>query len=374
MRPPLFGTLPFSALTADQKATTPYVIFDIDNCLADDGWRIPLIDWTKQDIDERYDAYHRAGRLDASPHSLMVQQWAQTHIPIFLTARPLKYREDTVWWIEHVLGIFCYILITRNNNDNRPSVQLKGDMVVSLHEYGLSHLGKIDHAYDDREDVCAMYVERFGFNVTRLAIHNICAMTPPSLAAPFTIGKFNAEQLGHVLWADGEEGRPKEICDRNGQVTLGLCKNCGRGESQLFEGICPALRLPPTQRLEVTVDASMLQQAIADAKRELCETAMARFESPTAQLLYEMAGTFAERNAVYKDNYKTAGAVLAALYDNGVDLKLTTVRDFEVAHLLWLIVVKLTRFVRSQQNHADSMVDIGVYSAMIAAILKEKSE
>ena len=40
---------------------------------------------------------------------------------------------------------------------------------------------------------------------------------------------------GHVLWCDGDEDIPDQIKDRNGQVILDLCKNCGRGEVELEE-------------------------------------------------------------------------------------------------------------------------------------------
>ena len=40
--------------------------------------------------------------------------------------------------------------------------------------------------------------------------------------------------LAHDLYTDADADRPMVICDRNGQVTLGLCKRCGKGESELF--------------------------------------------------------------------------------------------------------------------------------------------
>jgi hypothetical protein len=37
----------------------------------------------------------------------------------------------------------------------------------------------------------------------------------------------------HDLYTDADKDRPSAICDRNGQVVLGLCKRCGRGEIEL---------------------------------------------------------------------------------------------------------------------------------------------
>jgi hypothetical protein len=39
----------------------------------------------------------------------------------------------------------------------------------------------------------------------------------------------------HDLYKDGDAGLPEAILDRNGQVVLGLCKRCRRGEADLVE-------------------------------------------------------------------------------------------------------------------------------------------
>lgn len=86
-------------------------------------------------------------------------------------------------------------------------------------------------------------------------------------------------------------------------------------------------------------------------------------------ILHGMAKTFEERNAVYKDNYKLVGKLMAVLYPNG--LPGSTERDYNLTHLWVLILVKLTRFVASGHSHRDSVHDIAVYAAMIEAILNE---
>lgn len=37
----------------------------------------------------------------------------------------------------------------------------------------------------------------------------------------------------HVLYTDADKDRPDQICDSNGQVVLGQCKNCNRAECEL---------------------------------------------------------------------------------------------------------------------------------------------
>lgn len=177
------------------------VIFDLDNCLADDAWRIKLIDWSQTNPGERYALYHSACRKDkTNPVSLGVfNRYKDTHRLFFFTARPVGVEEETRHWIECNLT-HEYNLIMRNNGDHRPSVQLKREMVASLPEYGVK-VEDIAHAYDDREDIVAMYRE-LAIPATVLKIHDVCAYTPPAqtkfveaqgfvgvpLAAPVVVG------------------------------------------------------------------------------------------------------------------------------------------------------------------------------------------
>lgn len=43
----------------------------------------------------------------------------------------------------------------------------------------------------------------------------------------------------HDLYKDGDPDAPDSIKDRNGEVVLGLCKACGRGEIELSEPCAP---------------------------------------------------------------------------------------------------------------------------------------
>lgn len=51
-------------------------------------------------------------------------------------------------------------------------------------------------------------------------------------------GSVKAKQPAHVtcehhLYTNSDTDRPSAICDRNGEVVLGLCKVCGRSEVEL---------------------------------------------------------------------------------------------------------------------------------------------
>jgi hypothetical protein len=85
-----------------------------------------------------------------------------------------------------------------------------------------------------------------------------------------------------------------------------------------------------------------------------------------AVILADMADTFRERNAMYKDNYKMVPRMVKALWPNGVPPELVVKDQW---HLFELKLVKLARFAISNLEHQDSIHDDAVYSAMIEAII-----
>jgi len=46
-------------------------------------------------------------------------------------------------------------------------------------------------------------------------------------------------KMEHDLYETSDPDRPDVICDRNGEVVLGLCKRCGRAEIELSEPCMP---------------------------------------------------------------------------------------------------------------------------------------
>lgn len=84
-----------------------------------------------------------------------------------------------------------------------------------------------------------------------------------------------------------------------------------------------------------------------------------------ADILDAMAATFRERNAVYGDNFKMVGKMMAVLFPNGAPPELLHSDQF---HLFELILVKLSRYAISGLQHVDSIHDAGVYCAMCESI------
>ena len=88
-----------------------------------------------------------------------------------------------------------------------------------------------------------------------------------------------------------------------------------------------------------------------------------------ADILDAMAATFRERNAVYGDNFRMVGKLMAVLFPKGVPPEVLHADHF---HLFELMLVKLSRYAISNLQHQDSIHDAGVYAAMCEFITIEQ--
>lgn len=153
-----------------------FIVLDLDNCIADDQWRIPKINWQKKDPMDRYHEYHSLSGFDRAGNKDLFQK--TKHDIIILTARPVHYAPITMEWLNRQ-HIKPFALVMRNNDDHCPSVELKRkQMGWLMHLYGVNHKD-IECAYDDRMDVVEMYLQH-GIVAEVRAIHDTCAYTNPN--------------------------------------------------------------------------------------------------------------------------------------------------------------------------------------------------
>jgi hypothetical protein len=149
-----------------------YRILDLDNCISDDGWRIPKIDWTQSDFNRRYHVYHMLAPFDLLANGQLLATPARL---IVLTARPVSYRPMTEEWLRRNL-VNAEYLVMRNDNEHAPSGVLKElQLGWLLAHYGIGRDDILD-AYDDREDVIEMYL-RNGIDGKLARAHDLCAYT-----------------------------------------------------------------------------------------------------------------------------------------------------------------------------------------------------
>ena len=317
---------------------SPVVVFDLDNCLSNDAWRIKDIDWSKENPDERYAPYHALCRLDRPANQAVFRAFAKVARPVFLTARPDTVRAETEEWLARHFDVKSPILLMREAGDHRHSVELKRIMMACLPSTPMM-------AFDDRMDVCDMY-DAMGIPTTRMFIHDVCAMTPPTARR-------------HDFYKTGDAMPPRilaQIADgMTGLVTLPWCKTCG-AEGQATESACPGpepMPLAPPSRGDAIVPQPKKKPA------------------GTADALEAMAATFRQRQAIYGSNYKMVGPLMAIMFPDGVPAALLGAAQF---HLFELVLVKLSRLAVSGLTHEDSAHDAGVYCAMIESIMKENAK
>jgi hypothetical protein len=88
--------------------------------------------------------------------------------------------------------------------------------------------------------------------------------------------------------------------------------------------------------------------------------------------LAELGKIYAERNAVYGDDYKNHGRIMTVLFPDGLTLK--TVEDFNRFSCLKEMVTKIARYAPNFQRggHTDSLDDISVYAQMLQELDNEK--
>lgn len=85
--------------------------------------------------------------------------------------------------------------------------------------------------------------------------------------------------------------------------------------------------------------------------------------------LRKAADIYAERNAIYGDNYKHFGKVVEALFPNGVNSVpgADKAEQYNRLGVLIQIISKLTRYCAQFEKggHADSLDDLAVYACML---------
>jgi hypothetical protein len=89
-----------------------------------------------------------------------------------------------------------------------------------------------------------------------------------------------------------------------------------------------------------------------------------------SDILQEAATTFAQRNAIYGDNYKNFGHVMHSMFPDG--FKVNSPDDWNRLGIFVQIVSKVTRYAAAFDNggHQDSAHDACVYSAMLEELTK----
>ena len=197
-----------------------YAIFDLDGCISDDRWRIHLLPPTHSIKSESdFDAYHELSERDEFVNSDVLEAVAEDHHLLFVTARPEKWRRQTLDWIDlNIPPKTKRTLLMRPKDDMTPSAALKAAMIYAWN--GPNAWKSIALAYDDRLDVIQMYRDR-GVRAIQLEV-------PPM--------PFETAPTGDVLRSMAE------TFDERNKVYGDNYKMVGKIMAVLFpEGVTPAI-------------------------------------------------------------------------------------------------------------------------------------
>jgi len=140
------------------------ILCDVDNVLADDGWRVSFIRWSHADVDARFHEYHVASSLDSTAN-LHLLDVPQAYI-VLLTAMSEEYESiRTQWLIRNAVP--HHRVLYRPRGDRRSAVEVKRAMITQLRDE--LNLSRCIAAYDDRQDIVDMFLSE-GLPGVRVAI------------------------------------------------------------------------------------------------------------------------------------------------------------------------------------------------------------
>jgi hypothetical protein len=147
------------------------VIFDIDNCIADDHWRQPLIDWDLSG-DLRYARYNDAMDKDKLCNGEIFKLFMELgHTPVFFSGRPEAYRGKTALWLADNLSYTQNLFLRPNGTKGLTPRALKERMLRNIEEECIARDIEVVAAFDDIPAVVEMYRE-LRIPAAVLAIHS----------------------------------------------------------------------------------------------------------------------------------------------------------------------------------------------------------
>lgn len=158
---------------------TKVSIWDLDNCLFDDQWRTPMIDWHLEG-NERYERYDANMEKDIPAH---IAEWriiTQLSLPVFITGRREKWREITRKMVVtrllmlregRLTTISQPLILMRPNECNERPVELKERLLKAALFGNHFKLEDVIAAFDDVPSIVEMY-KRYGIPAAVLRVHD----------------------------------------------------------------------------------------------------------------------------------------------------------------------------------------------------------
>lgn len=149
-----------------------YRILDLDNCIADDEWRLHLINADEPDLMKRYHQYQMNSIHDRLHNEHLFKDTASDEEVIIFTSRFVCYRDMAKRWLKQH-DVRHDRLLMRPMGCFLNSFELKAKQLVVL-QFGHSMMypPNITAAFDDRTDVVEMYKAAGIANAQRVFIND----------------------------------------------------------------------------------------------------------------------------------------------------------------------------------------------------------
>lgn len=104
------------------------------------------------------------------------------------------------------------------------------------------------------------------------------------------------------------------------------------------------------------------------------DPALTTFQKRVLGILSQSHDVYKDRSAIYKDNFRSVGRVMVALFPEGRP-PLVTAEDYDRWHIFELLIIKLTRYANNyDQPHEDSLLDQLPYLGILGALDQELRE
>jgi hypothetical protein len=341
-------------------------VFDLDGCVSNDSWRLGLIPHGASKSED-FHAYHeRCAEDDILPvgAQLVMDHYHNGDFIMFATARPGEFAEVTSQWIQRnfrMQPVEDFTILMRGKDDHRQSADLKREMVQFIKNFAKGSNRKVVIACDDRKDVVDMYAEE-GFPAKIVNANGVIErQEPPAPVVQYPVGVNTAPEarLEGQMHIDGQ---PVSIAQLR-EAHLRLLASQNKQPVGLHSQDSASSAKPVFDPSKVLTRAQLLDTVGKPSPEELLKS------KDAAAILERAAATYRERNAGYKDNAVMVGQIMEVLFPHGVTIR--TANDHHVYHLFELMIVKLTRFVKSDLTHEDSIHDLSVYAAMVEALVSD---
>ena len=145
-----------------------YIILSLDNTISDDSWRVPMIDFEKEDLMGRHNDYHLLSGFDVAGNEWLWQ--SNDYKIVVLTSRHEFYSAITLQWLKNI-DVHPACLIMRENEDYSSGPELKHKQLNAFYKRMEAGPEDIVGAYDDCREVVEMYCSQ-GISGHVIAIHN----------------------------------------------------------------------------------------------------------------------------------------------------------------------------------------------------------